>query len=482
MMYRYFSLVLFLIFILNAIISHSKELDSQMWKIEDQQSDSLYYFMYAEDSVYNINKMYISQDKLQEVLETHTFSSKDKAMKFILEQKNVSPIKETFKFSKIQTEDPDSTQVIWPTENQWSWEWEQKYSQWVKENVDAGFFVKYGIPTDCADVAVSLRWIFSRINFLPAAQTLLGSGRIFSNESMRKEWETLPTDEEWNKDQRFMTALLYLLQNTYTHTLFNDSYPIAITPDALLLGTHFLTIRETGGHTLFVNEISQGDGIYVLYSTTPSQVRKLWRDHFYEQQHEYHESAQKDAGGFLKIRWPLKIDGTISLTPAEEMPNYSLEQYDKHFSNGKRDFTEEVYHRMGLELSYEDTYKMFVQKLDMALAERVEVVKSGFEYCSQNGCPEDSPAYDAYSTPSRDRHIWDYIKVIKKVAPWYRISLYKDWKKRLIQKVVLVNDQKTLTLKEIVNIWNKLEYSSDPNDSVEKRWGINASQMLSYQK
>src|SRR5690606_35596975 len=48
--------------------------------------------------------------------------------------------------------------LVWDVTNQWNAEWEARFTEWVRQNLDENFYVKYQIPTDCADVAFSIRW------------------------------------------------------------------------------------------------------------------------------------------------------------------------------------------------------------------------------------------------------------------------------------------------------------------------------------
>jgi hypothetical protein len=476
MIYRFLSVALFLIFILNAVISRAQGLfPEQIWK---ERSSPTFYVLYAEDDKYHVDKIIVPENKMQQVVEKHLYSLKTRALEFIKNQKNISAVSEqvlsqqVLSFSKIQSE---SSQAIWVAKNEWTWEWEQKYSAWIKENFDRNFFVRHQIKTDCADVAISLRWIFSRINSLPAAQTLMLTNRIFSNESMKVEWEALPTNDQWDKDERFLTALDYLLESTFTHSLYNDSYPIQISPESLLLGTHFLILRGESGHTLLVSEIVPEEKIYTLCSTTPAAVRRLARASFTERQPQYFEEAQRGGGGFLKMRWPQKTPEGFQLLPRTEMPYYSLEQYaDDFIKNESHDFSEEVHHRLGLNLSPEDRYHEYVKKLYEGLEQRVSVVNEGATFCAVNDCSEGSPNYEAYSTPSRDGHILDFIESIHKVLHqygWILQNIKKDWDAQQSTAIVTI-EEKTLTLEEIIQIWSNKSYSSNPNDPIKTRWGI----------
>jgi hypothetical protein len=110
------------------------------------------------------------------------------------------------------------------------------------------FFYKNKVATDCADVAIAARWIFARIHKMPAAQTLAEPNVLFSNESFRNAWSDLPTHEDWTQDQLFRVALDYVLDNTYTHTLWKDSCSIHISQPTFLWHTPLKFIRFQWPH------------------------------------------------------------------------------------------------------------------------------------------------------------------------------------------------------------------------------------------
>lgn len=455
-----------LIFNLSASIAHSSD---HIWKVG--KTSNTFYFYYEENDKHVIKKIKVPQDKIQEILETKTFVSKKSALDFINAKSNlVSTSREALQFSKIQTEAPGS---IWPTKNEWTWEWEQKYSEWIKENFDATFFVKHNMKTDCADVAFALRWIFARINFLPVAQLTILSNRIFSNESVRSVWQDLPTSENWFEDQRFLAGLEFILDNTYTHSLFRDSYPIGIDRTSLMLGTHYLKLRDQGGHTLLVAEFVNDKKIYTLSSDVPRKVRKMNRYGFWEQkQPEYNVNPTQGVGGFLRMRWPKRVEGGFDLVPAEEMPFYSLEQYADDFMTGNNDFADEVFKRFGNANTPLDRYNLAVTRLFTSLEARVQIVEDGFEFCAKYNCSEGSPNYENHSTPSRDKAIFETISFIKDLMSTSQDpEMAEDWQSQL-GKFAAVVETRALTLSELVGIWENGSYSSDPNSPILDRWGI----------
>jgi hypothetical protein len=474
MISKYLTHFLFLIFVLFTVTSHSSAKKSYIWKDANRSAQDTYYFLSEENEKYILSKIRVPKDRLQEVLETHSFSSYQDAVKFLGLKKGIFSVQEKdLQFSKLQTEVPG---VLWPTLNEWSWDWEIKYSEWIKENFNEDFFIKYNLRTDCADVAISLRWIFARINFLPAAQTTVLSNRVFSNESVRAEWKNLPTSANWYEDKKFLAGLDFILENTFTHSLYLDSYPIAIDKSTLLLGSHYLKLREGGGHTLIVAEFMNGKTIYTLSSDVPREVRKMDRYGFwYTYQPKYYPVATAGGGGFVHMRWPRKIAEGYELVPGTEMPFYSLEQYAEDFiKNPRNDFAEEIHNRLGNTMTPSDRYNDAVTRLIGSYKARVGIVEQGQIFCSTHDCTDGTENYENYSTPARDARILETIKIIKQVMADFgevNTDIVSDWNSRQ-ESVVVTIEEHPLTLSELVHIWEESLYSYDPAASVLRRWGL----------
>lgn len=356
--------------------------------------------------------------------------------------------------------------TLWQVTEQWNADWESRYSDWVRANIDRSFWTRFSIATDCADVILSARWIFARMNGLPAANHLI-TGHWFTYRSVKPEWESLPTAAEWYNDRKFMAALDYLLSQAFTHSLLEDSYPIAINAQAIAPGAYHLKIWDDTGHTQFVYQVGTEPDqvpIVTLNSTVPREVRDLAEHVFFDKE------ARAPDWGFMRMRWPVWIDDTVQLVPSTSMPFYSEEQYDRRFVRSPRtDFWEEVFYRLNPQANLSLlTERSLVQVRDMFVA-RIPVVEKGWEVCRQSPCLEGTAEWEAWSTPSRDQRIMNSIGVF---AALYDRTGSSNAIYRLLHTKTFSYQRQNYNLFELIRIWDKKSYSSNPNDTIRRRWGI----------
>lgn len=367
---------------------------------------------------------------------------------------------------------PEAGESIWPVTNSWSMDWENKFSAWVANTITLDFYQKYNIPTDCADVVIAARWIFARINGLPVANTLSGSGRMVGQMTMKDAWRDLPTAANWYDDQRFRAALTYVMTNTYTKSLGRDSYPIAITKEQLIPGTHHLEFHEGGGgHAMFVKSVrvyQKGASILTYNSTLPVKVRKLIEK-------DYMGGDQPDEKtGFQRVRWPVLHDGLWSFSDPSTYPGYSLEQFQPEFMEGFGTFQEAVKSKLSgyKRLNLEDWQKT-LNAVSQLIVDRANVVYDGFFACQQIDCRPGTEGWDEWSTPGRDDTLRRTIKGIIRT-----IDLNRDnrravdyWNKFLRQRFAYDKNLQ-LTNEYAVDVCNNGLITSDPRHTIQARWGL----------
>lgn len=367
----------------------------------------------------------------------------------------------------------ESAGQIWPVgSRRWDVAAEQRFAAWLEKTVSEDFFIKHNIPIDCADVPYALRWIYARIEHLPAAATLV-DGRLYGH------WSTdlahLPTHREWSRDRRFRRALFQLLDRTSTSTLPRDTYPIRIAPDSLLAGTVSIVSDSHAGIVgSIVLDGSEYSPIRTWEVSLPRKVKKL-------NQRSYFSSRPDSAAGTGLVRfcWPVLSGGRWGYLPHHKHPFYSREQYRHDFCRAGELFDEAVARRIAP--SPHDPLEKIArisEAIRHYLEERVPLVLQGYQRCKRSDCSEGSHLWEVYSTPGRDDMIAFQVKHLLKVIR--SSGLDQDTLNKMLEDVVIpISPERSVSLAHIVQ--NYLWLSPDPGDSIEARWGLNLCRMISDQ-
>jgi hypothetical protein len=358
---------------------------------------------------------------------------------------------------------------VWHAVNEWTMEEELRFAAWVTEYVDENFFINHRIPIDCADVSYGLRWIYSRIRRLPAAAT--GTyGEFMGHWS--DEWDHLPSRSRWDKDPRFRAALFNVLAMSTTKSIPNDTYPIQVIPSYVTPGTVFLS---TEAHTGVIGQVVRnGSTIHPLQTweaSLPVKRQKMKMRDFL-----MHTPYAANQSGLLKFRWLEKTDGYWRYIDRQAQPAYSEEQYGPSFFSETAVYVDAVAKRIdSRQHDPQEKVERIMDYIVQMLDERVQIVLSGYGYCSEKPCPEASDMWEAYSTPLRDRKI--------RLLLWYLDKVVKESNldpKPLLAKMETIQfdigNKKTIDLLHIHK--NREWLSYDPDDSIEMRWGLKKCEMI----
>jgi hypothetical protein len=373
-------------------------------------------------------------------------------------------------FSQTLSESPD--QVWGVGDRRWTIEEEHRFEKWVEETVTEDFFIRYKIPTDCADAVYAFRWIYARIAHLPAAATTR-DGRWIGHWST--DWKHLPTHPEWYLDERFRAALLYLFPRTWTGTLPLDTYPVRISLDSITPGTLFLV---TESHTGIIGHVfldgSQVHPLQTWESALPVKVQKLSMRYLFSARPE-----SKAGSGLVKFRWPVSENGEWKYLPAKEHPFYSEEQYASNFCNGYGGFIEAVVKRIDpTNYGPVEKLKKVIGTITRLLKERVPIVLSGNQQCYDGGCPKDSELWEIYSTMGCDGMIillMDHLSQIIKTN-----HLDHGMVKRMMEAIAIdISENHSITLYHVYQ--NYLWFSPHPEDSIEARWGLKKCERIHFE-
>ncbi len=432
-----------------------------------------YFWLFEENSKWVLNTVELNPNKLPNVLDTRYFDSEKSALSEIKKTTRSAPLsKETLKnIPTVSTE--VHNQPIWKVEHEWSWEWEQKYAEWITANSELNFLAKHNIATDCADAVMAYRWIFARIHKLPVAQKMGMERGYITQDTMKVEWLSIPSNEDWEKDERFFVALDNVQKTTYTGTLFQDGYAIDLIRDAFIPGFHYVG----GGHSMVSIGIIENKSIMFNSSTTPREVRDLFiLDYITDQLYT------EETGGLMRMRWPYKKDGEWALTDKQAMPFYGLGQYSPDLlENNYESAKFGIYLKLGLEFTKFDIFQTTVNSAYMQLLYRVWYVLDAYSICSTENCSPGSVNYENHSTFSRDKRIARNFESAFKLKeengstnPEYQNywDAYADIAISIDGYGGNGDSSNNLLFKDLAQIWKDKKYTSDPRDSVKKRWGL----------
>ena len=367
----------------------------------------------------------------------------------------------------------ESHDQVWEVgDRRWTVEEEHRFEKWVDETITEDFFIRYRIPTDCADAVYAIRWIYARIAHLPAAATTT-DGKLIGHWST--DWKHLPTHPEWQEDERFRAALLYVLRKTWTGTLPLDTYPVRISADSVTPGTLFFV---TESHAGFIGHVfldgSQAHPLQTWESALPVKVQKLSLGYFFSARPE-----SKARSGLVKFRWAVSENGEWKYLPVEEHPFYSEEQYAPTFCEGYADFVEAVARRID-PTHYAPMEKMakVMETITCFLRERVPIVLAGYEQCRNGGCPEASELSEIYSTSGRDGMIISLMDHLSQLIESNHLS--QEMAKGMMEALpIAISENRSVTLYHVYQ--NHLWFSPHPEDSIEARWGLKKCEMIHAQ-
>lgn len=302
---------------------------------------------------------------------------------------------------------------VWNDTNRWSPAWEQRYSQWVRENWNVNYFSSktlpdgrpnpyYGLRADCADTVYSMRIVFAADNSLPfAVQDPTSSGRTITNRMTR--FNDTPAG-----GQRVRKFLAYMYNVISTTSLPNDTYPIALNRSTVRPGSLILTTK-TNHHSWTVKEILPIGVPWLVFNSTIGassgpglQQRKSWPNPMWVFEGNHTPSGN---AGFRDWR-PLEYLGR----PVWEVPGYSEEQYRIPLKSWNKTA------QTRLATQRESDSQLITRLVANACEEitgRVQSVREGVSYLNSNPRCMDYATYDTYSTPSRDQRVFDALATLR---------------------------------------------------------------------
>lgn len=297
--------------------------------------------------------------------------------------------------------------AVWSDVNQWSPAWEERFAEWVRTSWQVDFFSRAslsngqsnpyaGLRLDCADTVYSMRIIFSYENKLPfVVQDPTASGKTLSNKMSRWDGQS--------ETSRIRNFLNFMYQTLSTRSLPNDTYPTAISREAIHSGSLIMTVAKNH-HSWSVKEMLPIGVPYLVFNSTVGagtgaglQQRQSWPNPEWVFEEDF--SAAGNAG-FRYWRPAAYIN-----QPVWKVPGYSEEQY--HIPLNK--WVRTVQSKLALRQETDTQLLTRMMKTTCEnLTGRVSAVNDGLSYLkgNSNKCM-DYATYDIYSTPNRDQRSFD---------------------------------------------------------------------------
>jgi len=378
--------------------------------------------------------------------------------------------------------------AVWTATAQWSAQTEQQYQDWVRANWTKNVFDNpgplQGVELDCADAVYSMRLLFSYEQKLPFAVKDPSSNRAISNDMNRFNSISDP-------DRRFRAFALFLYDILGTGTLTEDSFAVAMNRSAIHAGV-FLKTDKASHHSWTVRDLDRAGVPFLLFASRPARTTLLDRHYFptmgflWGQQDA--NGQQIDANlqtpgdpaagvGFRMYRYPQDL-----LKPEWQVPGYSTEQFSMKKILWSRSM------QRALQISAETPEELATRLLGEACKEatdRISVVHD-----AQRAMASKSPSYcfnateyDDYSTPSKDSRargvfnelINSYRRDSSALSPATRarVSAVVEAHNDASYCPVKISSAKTLTLGQAIQLSSR--WSSNPNDSLFARWGLERS-------
>jgi hypothetical protein len=364
--------------------------------------------------------------------------------------------------------------AVWETKSEWNSKWESAYEDWVKSSWRVDIFTNprspyYGLNPDCADTVYSMRAIFSFENGLPFAFVDPSTQRTIISNQIRK-FDSTPEGSG-----RFLKFLSWSYDILATSTLPNDSYPVAISRETVRSGG-FLLAKESK-HSYTIKKVSETGVPVLIYSTqanTGDLKIRSWPSVGY-----LFSAGIKEPSGIRNFR---KIEDL--LRPVWEVAGYSNEQYQVKAER----WVSTMQAKLALRTeSAPELLKRLMEDVCQLAQTRVELVAEAQRRIRQVGDRCFTAAeFDDLSTPSRDGQTKAafqdlskaYKRALKKEAKLPRemaeqlANIFSDSMSRETSlQYCSINYGRTTSLGELRRRFEADLISSNPNDTLEIRWG-----------
>lgn len=306
-----------------------------------------------------------------------------------------------------------ATAQVWKNQNEWSTLWEERYSAWVQKSWHRHKFATthledgspnpyYGLKMDCADTVYAMRIIFSYENKLPfVVVDPTSPRRRLSNEMGR--W-----NHQRDEIKRLHHFIHYMFNMLSTRSLPTDTYPVALNLESIRPGQLILTTPKNH-HSWTIKDVLPMGVPWLVFnsrigagSSLVLQERKSWPNPYW-----FFEGNPGPTGhaGIRAFKWPEHLG-----LPTWEVPGYSEEQYqipiEKWLATAQK--------RLAVSIETADQeLDRLLQTVCEGISSRVTVVNEALYHFTKNPHCMTYEQYDNYSTPNRDRRVYDDLRALR---------------------------------------------------------------------
>jgi hypothetical protein len=366
-----------------------------------------------------------------------------------------------------------SSASVWNAKDTWTEAWEERYAQWIADEVDENLLVPVRLAVDCADLCYVVRAIFSRIHHLPFLASDLHGVKIghYSN-----SWDEIAAANDWRNDKRFRAFLIQLISHVTTKSYPHDAYPVCLNAATVKPG---LVVYENiiASHACFVGRVNPDQIIPVLFfeSSVPPAVRfKLSTT---TNVYIYSPGVPRKHSGIVRWNWPISDNGKWRYIPDERMPHYSLDIYDASFPY--RTQLSKALNRVvkesvaGKKLTQEDSIQELVDYFRTEIQFRLHLVNQAETILRRHQPGYRSEQFDYnYSTDSRDERLRLLIRQI-----WAGLDEYEIPREAFFQALqsIPISLSPRLPATNLYYLFITVDQrwiSSGAYASAEQRWGM----------
>jgi hypothetical protein len=229
---------------------------------------------------------------------------------------------------------------VWHSNQVWDSNREHEYQEWVSKTLTTNVFtsdegILGGLATDCADALYAIRIAFAYEKSLPF--------EVNAPEVLRKKMKyfgstTSMFDHIKNEKNRVRAFIEFVIQESGTESLINDTYPVQINEidSGIIYVVEWSLFGKPERHSYILKGFNEYRELLYYASDAPIKVRKLQIDTKYPR-FSYSEAPF----GFRRWKHPEHLALLESHIP--KVDGYGLDQYELLKRVGKKGILKEIH-------------------------------------------------------------------------------------------------------------------------------------------